>query len=103
MVWKQCQYDRVVVIIKCIIDACWLSRYGDDNTFDTGLLSLSLVYSYSLTTVLQWSMNSFIDVEKNFTAVERLLHYESSISKAMSNKEYRLQRILSGQIMEGWD
>eukprot|EP00484_Ammonia_sp_Unknown_P014174 CAMPEP_0197081528 /NCGR_PEP_ID=MMETSP1384-20130603/214680_1 /TAXON_ID=29189 /ORGANISM="Ammonia sp." /LENGTH=341 /DNA_ID=CAMNT_0042520423 /DNA_START=739 /DNA_END=1765 /DNA_ORIENTATION=+ len=41
--------------------------------------------------MLQWAMNSFIDVEKNFTAVERLLHYEVSISKeaGMINPQYR--------------
>ena len=84
-------YLSSLLLFTVSLIGCYLSRYADKNDFDVSLLSLSLVYSYSLTTIIQWTMNSFIETEKNFTAVQRLLHYESSIDKeAMSvNPDYR--------------
>eukprot|EP01083_Nonionella_stella_P072306 194855_1 len=82
----------VSVLMFCVsLSACWLSKYGDPDTFDNSLLSLALVYSFSLTTIIQWTMNSFVEVEKNFTAVQRLLYYQRNIDAEYDtiNPEYR--------------
>jgi len=76
--WFATYLDMIVVIfllIQCLL--CVFLR----NEFETALLSLSVVYANSLMGMLQWSINSSIEVEKHFTTIERLLFYENALKE----------------------
>ena len=60
------------------------------DQFPTALLSLSVVYGYGLMGMLQWAISASVEVEKNFTAIERLLYFEDIESEADEiNDQYR--------------
>ena len=76
--WFATYLDMIVVtflLIQCLL--CVFLR----NYFESALLSLSVVYANSLMGMLQWSIRSSIEVEKNFTTIERLLFYENALKE----------------------
>ena len=76
--WFATYLDLIVVtflLIQCVL--CVFLR----NEFPVALLSLSIVYANSLMGMLQWAIRTSIDVEKNFTTIERLLFYENALKE----------------------
>ena len=76
--WFATYLDLIVVIflmIQCVL--CLFLR----KHFDAALLSLSVVYAHSLMGMLRTAIRMSINVEKNFTTIERLLFYENALKK----------------------
>ncbi len=70
-------YMELLVMTQMII-VVLLTVYLRDTT-DPAMLSLTVVYAYSFSGQLQFAVRSSVDVENDFTAVERILYYEKSV------------------------
>ena len=72
----------VVFLLFLTILCAYLRDY-----FETALLSLAIVYGYGMMGMLQWAVRSSVELEKNFTTIERLLFFENALNKnAEKNK-----------------
>ena len=69
-----------MIVVTFLLIQCLLCVFLRDY-FESALLSLSVVYANSLMGMLQWSIRSSIEVEKNFTTIERLLFYENALKE----------------------
>ena len=84
--WFGTYMDMVIVLFLLCITL--LATFLRDQ-FETALLALAVVYGYAMLGMLQWAIRTSVDVEKAFTAVERLLYFETALNKnnAKQNKD----------------
>jgi len=76
--WFGTYLDVVVVFfLLCITLFATFFR----SQFEPALLALAVVYGYAMLGLLQWAIRTSVDLEKAFTAVERLLYYENALLK----------------------
>lgn len=62
------------------------------SSLPPALISLSVVYASTLASGLQWTIQTYVDVENGLTSVERITHYNDGVekeAKEMTSKQFR--------------
>ena len=84
--WFSVRLELIVALVMCCTALAGVLLKETTN-LSTALITLAVVYAYSCTGILNWTVRSFVELENDFTAVERLVHYQRIMSGKEDNDE----------------